>query len=212
MASKDTSLGTIKLKNVRLSFAHLYEPQEGKVDKDTGKKGEPKYNCSLLFSKTTPEGKANRALVSKAAEEVKSAKWGKNPPKLKPEKVCMRDGDQEDYDGYEGMLFVSASSPANRPPVLIDRRKDEKGKWMKAHPGLLYSGCYVNAIINIWAQDNEHGKRINASIESVQFLRRGDAFGAKPVDADEAFSDDDVGEEDDENEDEDEDENEDDLI
>jgi hypothetical protein len=200
MAKEKNSLGEVKLKNVRLSFAHLFEPQEGKVDDVTGVKGEPKFNCSFLFSKTDADGKANLANVKRAADEVKADKWGKNPPKLKPEKICLRDGDQEDYDGYEDSYYVSSSNA--KQPVLIDRKKDSKGKWIRlvnaegkpipGAAGLLYSGCYVNAVVRLWAQDNKHGKRINASLEAVQFLKHGDAFGAKQVDAEDAFDDDDT--------------------
>lgn len=213
MAEKKVDIGEVKLKNVRLSFAHLFEPQEGKVDDETGLKGEDKYNCSFLIAKTSPEGKANIAAVKAAAERIKKAKWGDNIPKLKPEKVCLRDGDLEDYDGYEGMAYVSASN--TRQPVLIDRKKGKDGKWIKltGSEGLLYSGCYVNGIIRLWAQDNKHGKRVNASLEAVQFLAHGDAFGARPVDADEAFSDDDAfGDDAELDEDADQDEDEESLI
>lgn len=192
MAEKKVDIGEVKLKNVRLSFAHLFKPQEGKVDDETGVKGEDKYNCSFLIDKNTAEGKANIAAVKAAAERVKKAKWGENIPKLKPEKVCLRDGDLEAYDGYEGHAYVSASN--SKQPVLIDRKKDKAGKWIKltGPEGLLYSGCYVNGIVRLWAQDNKHGKRVNASLEAVQFLAHGEAFGARPIDADEAFSDDDA--------------------
>jgi hypothetical protein len=199
--AKTKEIGKVKLKNVRLSFAHLFKPQDGKVDKDTGKKGEPKFNCSFLFSKKTPEGKALYAEIKKAADEVKSKKWGNNIPKLKPEKICLRDGDQEEYDGYEGMYYLSASN--NSRPQLVHKVKDSKGKWVKfvdpesgnvINDGqkYLYSGCYVNGIVKLWAQDNEHGKRLNASLELVQFLKHGDAFGAKQLDADDEIDDDDV--------------------
>lgn len=201
MAEKEL-LGKVKLRNVRLSFAHLYEPQPGKVDEETGNVGEPKHNCAFLIPKNAAAcaphqdwavQRENIAAAKKAAEEVKSAKWGKTPPKLKPEKVFLRDGDLEDYDGYEGMLYISASN--SRKPVLKDRVKDSKtGKWADSPVGQLYSGCYVNATVHIWAQDNKHGKRLNASLELVQFVRHGDAFGAKQVDADEEFTEEDLGE------------------
>jgi hypothetical protein len=41
----------------------------------------------------------------------------------------------------------------------------------------------------VWAQDNKYGKRINASLEAIQFVRHGEAFGAKPVIAEEVFDD-----------------------
>jgi hypothetical protein len=43
-------------------------------------------------------------------------------------------------------------------------------------------------------QDNKHGKRANAMLKSVQFLRDGESFGAAPVNPDDEFDDDMVGE------------------
>ncbi|MWN55950.1 ssDNA-binding protein, partial [Escherichia coli] len=51
------------------------------------------------------------------------------------------------------------------------------------------AGCYVNAVIDIWAQDNNFGKRINASLGGVQFLRDGDAFAGGGVASADDFDD-----------------------
>jgi hypothetical protein len=40
-----------------------------------------------------------------------------------------------------------------------------------------YSGCYVNCIIELWAQNNAYGKRINANLLAVQFYKDGQPFG-----------------------------------
>lgn len=194
MADKKKPVGEVRLKKVRLSFAHLFEPQQGITDPKTGKTSEPRWSANFLFSKTSPEGKAELAKVRAAANEAKAAKWGdeKNWPKLKPERLCLRDGDLEDYDGYEGNYYVSAGRPTktkdgaeNPPPSLVDR--DPSVRLTKAS-GKLYSGCYVNAVVRIWAQDDKvYGKRLNCSLEAVQFVAHGDAFGARPVDPNEAF-------------------------
>lgn len=181
--AKTTDLGEVRLENVRLSFAHLFEPQDGKVDEETGKKGEDKYNCAFLMSKTDDTGTKNLQRIKKAADAVKKNKWGDNIPKLKPEKVCLRDGELEDWDGYDGHFYLTASN--TRPPVLVDRDRAP----LKKSDGKLYSGCFVNAIVRLWAQDNKHGKRLNASLEAVQFYKHGEAFGAKPVDPNAAFDD-----------------------
>lgn len=209
----ETVVGEVILKNVRLSFADIFEP--GKPQKnDDGTTSPGKYKANFLMEKGTEDTKANVAKIKKAANDAKEKKWGseKNWPKLKPEKVCLRDGDLEDWDGYEGCLYLSASSPATRPPQIITNRKNSDNKWIEAEPGgkgAPYSGCYVNALVRVWAQDNEHGKRVNASLEVIQFLRDGESFGAAPVDPNEKFGDDDVGSEgsidDDENEDDDDD-------
>mgnify|MGYP000011710398 FL=1 len=196
MADQKDVIGEVILRDVRLSFAHLFEAQEQENDDGTMRYT---YNAAFLFDKKDDPYK-NKARIQKAADEAKAKKWGSNPkdwPKLKPEKICLRDGDLEDYDGYEGQLYVSSNSPQTRPPQVVTNRRDAKtGSWIEAAPGQKnspYSGCYVNAVVRLWAQDNKHGKRINASLEVVQFLRDGDAFGAAPVNADDKFTDDMVG-------------------
>jgi hypothetical protein len=39
----------------------------------------------------------------------------------------------------------------------------------------------VNASIELWCQDNNYGKRINASLRGVQFLKDGEAFAGGGV-------------------------------
>lgn len=195
----DEVIGEVILKDVRLSFFNGFKPSKERKDAKTGEIIQGNYNANFLMEKGTPGTKANQAKIKKAGHDAKVKKWGANEekwPKLKPEKLCLRDGDLEDYDGYEGHLYLSANSPLNRKPQIITNRKGKDGKWIEATEGGAnspYSGCYVNALVRLWAQDNEHGKRLNASLEVVQFLRDGEAFGAAPVDPNEKFGDDMVG-------------------
>ena len=39
----------------------------------------------------------------------------------------------------------------------------------------------MNAIVELWAQDNNYGKRINASLAGVQFAKDGEAFAGGTV-------------------------------
>lgn len=171
----------VRLENVRLSFAHVHRAQKPKPDKD-GNVGAAKFNCSFLLDKNSASGKKNIEAMKEAMRQARDKKWGKNPPKIKADKMCMRDGDQEDWDGYEGMMYVSASN--TKRPKVIDRDKTP----LTEEDGKPYSGCYVNGIVRVWAQDNEHGKRINASLEGVQYVKKGEAFGAAGID-DDAFDD-----------------------
>lgn len=210
--AKEQQVGEVKLKNVRLSFAALFEPNVQKNDDGTERKT---WKSNFLISKDgdDDDAKDNLRKIKRASMAVKEKKYGsdeKKWPKFKADRICLRDGDEEDWDGYEGNWYLSANSPIDRPPRVITNRKGSDNRWIKAEPGernCPYSGCYVNAIVRIWVQDNEHGKRINASLEAVQFLRDGDPFGAAPIDVDDAFDEDDVGEEgsihDDEDEDDD---------
>jgi hypothetical protein len=47
--------------------------------------------------------------------------------------------------------------------------------------GVIYSGCYVNMQIALWAQQNNFGKRVNAQLRGIQFLRDGEAFSGGGV-------------------------------
>ena len=52
---------------------------------------------------------------------------------------------------------------------------------------VVYGGCFVNVLIRPWKQDNKHGKKINANLRAVQFEKDGEAFGMKPVNAEDEF-------------------------
>ena len=190
--AEEKKLGRVKLKNVRLSFPHLFKPQAGQPD-DNGNPGKARYNASFINEANNQFAAENERAVLKAIEDVKKAKWGDKIPKIKAEKLCWRDGDEESYDGYEGNWYLSSASPGDKKaPLLRDRRRNQ----VKEEDGLLYGGCYVNAIVTIWAQDDaNYGKRINAVLEGVQFVAHGEAFGNAGI------SDDDFDEYDDDDDD-----------
>lgn len=189
----EAPVGEVILKNVRLSFPSLFKPYA--QESDDGEDREV-FKASFLIPKNDPEG--NLKKIKAAAEQAKIKKWGADPkqwPKLKADRVCLRDGDEENWDGYAGHMYLSASSPVTRPPSVVTNRKDKDGRWIEAkvgQAGAPYAGCFVNAIVRVWVQDNKYGKRINASLESVQFRSDGEAFGAAPVDPNDKFDDDDV--------------------
>ena len=125
-------------------------------------------------------------MINAAIDQVAKDKWGaKADAVLKQmratDKVALHSGDtKSQYDGYEGNMFV-ASRTATRP-LVIDRDKSQ----LTAEDGKPYSGCYVNASVELWAQDNAYGKRVNAQLGGVQFFADGDAFagGGSSADAD----------------------------
>jgi hypothetical protein len=172
----------VKLTNVRLSFESVFKRKSfGEDDAN------PRFSATFLIDKRRQEDQVR--LCEDAIDDAKFAKWGDRQPTLKAEKLAFRDGDDEDYDGYQGHMFVAARS--DRRPKVIDRDRTP----LTEDDGRIYSGCYVNAIIRFWAQDNKWGKRVNASLEGIQFVKDGEAFtGGAPLNED-AF--DDLGDEDD---------------
>lgn len=192
MAEEGTNI-RVKLNDVRLSFAEIFEPKVYGDDPN----GTPRHSANFLIHKVDQKELAEK--VSAAVKSVIKAQWKDKPPQLGPKDKCFRDGEPKDdedvrhalYDGYEGHFFVRASSPVDRPPTIIDSRKGADGKFprLTARDGRPYAGCRVNAIVSIWAQDNRWGKKVNASLEAIQFARHDEAFGATRVNAEEEFED-----------------------
>jgi hypothetical protein len=142
--------------------------------------GTPKFSAAFLLNK-----KSDAAQIKSIEEAINSLLKTKNKGgKLPPNKVCLRDGSEKDFDGYgDEVMYVSASN-ARRPLVV-----DLQGNPLVATDGKPYAGCYVNANIDVWWQDNKYGKRVNASLRSVQFVKDGESFGAGPLDAAKEFED-----------------------
>ena len=164
---------TVKLRNVRLSFPALFEARA--MDGGT-----PKFSAAFLLNK-----KSDAAQIKSIEEAINSLLKTKNKGgKLPPNKVCLRDGSEKDFEGYgDEVMYVSASN-ARRPLVV-----DLQGNPLVTTDGKPYAGCYVNANIDVWWQDNKYGKRVNASLRSVQFVKDGESFGAGPLDAAKEFED-----------------------
>lgn len=156
----------IKLENVRLAFPALFEA------KTVNGEGEPAFSASFLMSAKHPAVQTLRD----AFEAVGKDKWGAKWPAIKKEiaakdRFALHDGDTKaDYAGFAGNMFVSARNKSR--PLVIDRDKSP----LTSADGRPYAGCYVHASIELWAQDNNYGKRINASLRGVQFFKDGDAF------------------------------------
>ncbi len=172
----------VKLSNVRLAFPQLFEA------KTVNGEGKPAFSASFLLEPTHPDIK----VINAAIEQVAYEKWGAKANAVlqtarAADKVCIHNGDAKaEYAGYEGNFYVSTRNATR--PLVIDKDRTP----LAPQDGKPYAGCYVNASIDVWAQDNNYGKRVNASLAGVQFLRDGDAFtGGGPASVDEF---DDLGE------------------
>ena len=171
-------MSKIVLKNVRLSFPSLFK--KASFDGQEGK-----FEATFLLNKETHAETIKEiqdAIKTKIAEDLKGAKLG-------ADKICLKDGDEIDYDGYAGHCSIKGSN--SKRPLVIDRDKTP----LTEDDNKLYAGCYVNAIIELWAQNNSYGKRINANLLGVQFFADGEPFGdgvKASVDDFDAFADDNV--------------------
>lgn len=167
----------ILLRDVRLAFPSLWQATAPKGG------GEAAFSASFLMPKTHKQ----LAELAAAFKTLAKEKWGAKADSVykaleAADKLCLHDGDgKAEYEGFEGNKYVSSRSKT-RPSVFDGQRQE-----LTQADGKPYSGCFVNASIELWAQDNSFGKRINAQLRGVQFLRDGDAFagGGQPADADE---------------------------
>lgn len=170
----------VRLENVRLLYAAaVFAPQKG-----PNGVGEAKYSATFGFAPTHPAHAAVKAALKAAAEGKWKDKAGEVFIALKAgDKLCLHDGDSKaGKEGYKGQMFVSASNKLK--PLVVDN-KPAPGtttvRVIEANEGRIYSGCYVNATIELWAQDNQFGKRINASLMGIQFVRDGERLSGGGV-------------------------------
>lgn len=142
------------IKNARLSFPSLFT-------KASFNGVEGKYEATLLIPKS--DKKTYEAIMA-AIEECKTDN------KIKTDKLFIVDGDSKEYDGYSDCWAVKAGN--NVRPTIINRDRSP----LTADDEVLYAGCYVNASIEPWGQNNQFGKRINANLLGVQFVKDGEPF------------------------------------
>lgn len=161
----------VNLNNVRLTFPQLFDA------KQVNGQGDPKFSAAFLIPRDHPQLGAVKEAIKAAAD----AKWGAKALEVlkalqASDKLALHDGDaKSDYDGYAGNLFVNASNKIR--PLVIGQQREP----LTAADGKPYSGCYVNAIVEFWSQDNQFGKRVNASLLGVQFVKDGERLAGGGV-------------------------------
>lgn len=178
MSGQMTSNVSVLIENARLSYVYVFHPMIGRNDQGQ----ETKNYC--LHAIIPPSHPAVER-IKEAQRKVAAAKWGENYMQVLNQlalqhRVPLHDGALKGGEGYEGNLYVSANSRV-KPRVLVTRN-GQNVDIGESDPCAPYSGCYGNVIVDIWAQQHpKWGRRINAQLTGVQFLRHGDRFGGGRV-------------------------------
>lgn len=169
-------MAELKVTLTRGAFLALFEPK-----KFAGSEGDASYSGSFLIPKDDPQVKKINEVIDLVAKE----KWAEKAPAMlktlrATDKTFLHDGElKEQYEGFPGNYFIAARNKSR--PLVIDRDKTP----LAEKDGKPYSGCFVNIILDVWAQDNQFGKRVNATLKGVQFVKDGDAFsGSAPASVD----------------------------
>ena len=180
--------GQLVLKNVRLSFPHLFVPTKSTED------GALKFRAAFLMDPETAQGRININVIEAELARVKSDKWKDKADKIKFKEdrlafvegnTCVSQETGDIYVGYEDMMVLKTAN-GKRPQVVDGSRTpiteaESEGK--------IYAGCYVNAVVSLYAINDadKGGNGIFATVEAVQFSKHGEAFGSAPVDVNDVF-------------------------
>jgi hypothetical protein len=164
---------TILVKDVRLSYEHLFKAWSKKPTET------PKFSGTFMLPKAT-----RMADVTSLAQRIMALSLHVLKAKVPADKRCLRDGDLAEKEEYVGYWTIKANELMK--PKVIDAAK----RPVTEADDKVYSGCYGNVLIRLWAQNNEHGKRVNANLLAFQVTRGGERFGgvARP-NVDEVFDD-----------------------
>lgn len=171
----------------RVSFPHVFEKHSGFEGQ------EPKYSCVFLYPKNTDLKELKRAAFNAAIE-----KWGPREKWPKNLRLPFRDGDEKtDLAGYEGHIFVSASSK-QKPQVVGNKKVDGAFPRIEKEDETFYAGCYARATLIAFAYDKMGNKGVSFSLQNIQKLRDGEQFSGRR-NADDEFDEVDDGSENAEN-------------
>ncbi len=208
------------VKNARLSFSDLFKP------KSIGA-SEPKFTATAIclngdesgnpdglkttVTYTNSEGeKVTKpySTLSTICEHVLKEKFGKVPAKAKnwgfnkADGSTTRDqfvnGDGDYYAGFgDDTYYISASKKADmckdEKLTVLDQHKSP----ISANSGLIFSGCFVNLVLDVYAYAGEEGSGVTISLEGIQLKKKGEPLGITQIDAADEFDEEDFDEDED---------------
>ncbi|CAB4198806.1 Protein of unknown function DUF2815 [uncultured Caudovirales phage] len=165
----------ITLRDVVMRFGDIWTPRPPKDGK-----GEAKFGATFLLD--PKKHKAEIKLINDTIRKVAKDKWKDKSTRIlstlegDAQKFCyfeedMIDTDGDDVEGTEGMFYLRTKSPVQ--PTVIDRDRTE----LEKRDGRIYNGVRVVAKVDIWPQDNVHGKGMRCQLQGIQFFKDGEAFG-----------------------------------
>ncbi len=169
----------IALENVRIAFVdNLWEP------------GRPPnlpnapvaYSCRFIIEPGSENDKRLLAAFDQvAAKEFKGRKdFIMNEIRFNKNCNCYLPGDRyvktdgTVYDGFAGKMSLSARRrQLDGPPKVIDRNNTD----VSQASGVVYSGCFVDALVEPFAYANKPNSGLSCGLLTVRFRAHGDSFG-----------------------------------
>jgi len=209
--------GLIIVKNARLSFNQLFTPQTIGDSKD------PKFNCTVICEEGTQlavevaDADGNTKKITKphsfmktVCDEVFKNKFGKLDAVYSNWAYNKADGSgtrKKFVDKKTGEYRPGTDAETFLIDASIKEEQCEGGKIkvldnnkaeMQKNDKRIYSGCYVNLLIEVYGFDNQKsGKGVSASLGGVQWKGHGERFVGKVADAADEFDEEEIDEEED---------------
>lgn len=161
-----------------LSFPNLFSP------KPRSEGAEPCYSCAILFDADARATKEYKALED-ACVRVAQEKFGKDV-KMSTVTMPFRDGNEKDYAGYPGTMFISPWT--KQKPGVVDKNVEPI-----IDPSEVYAGNVVIASVTPFAWTASGRKGVSLGLQHVQVVKAGERIDGrasaeatfKPVDDDE---------------------------
>jgi len=144
----------------RASFAHVFKPRAFKEGQ------EPKYSVVMLFDE-----KEDLSALKKLAKAAADDKWPKGIP-TNLRSPFRKGSEKPDLDGYEGKVFITASSKMQ--PGVVDNQVQPI-----LNESDFYSGCYARATVTAYAYDHMGNKGVAFGLQNIQKLRDGEPFSGR---------------------------------
>jgi len=175
----------IMLKNLQLAFPAIAEPQ-------AFGEGEPAYGAKFPIKPNSEQQKA----IEAAIREEAVAEWKDKADSVlsmlaEDNKLCFvkkvyrskKTG--EPYAGFEDAHYLSTRNSKTQPTVYNEYGEAVTGKSDIERKA--FSGAIVNASVEVWAQDNKWGRRVNCSLRGIMLTGEGQSLGggSAPAGADE---------------------------
>ncbi len=182
----------IFLSGVRLSFPQLVEPRSSVEN------GVKKYSADFIMPMTHTGVNQFGAGYAKMAQD----KWKEHAQSVMAiiqgdrKLRCFGQGNEKvngktfkPYDGYADQFYISANKDHMPQMIQADGAAVDPANTMayQALARKMYGGCYVNAAVRPWLQENKHGRGVRCELIAIQFANDGEAFGEAVSDATSLF-------------------------
>jgi len=175
----------IRLEDLTLAFPAIAEPQ-------SFGEGEPAYGAKFpIVIGSDQQKQIEDAILAEAENEWEDkaanvlAMLAEDAKLCFVKKIYRSKKTGEPYTGFEDCYYLSTRNAKTQPTVV-----DQYGDYITTKGDIerkAFSGAIVNASLEVWAQDNKWGRRVNCTLRGIMLTGEGKSVGggSAPAEANE---------------------------